>query len=320
MFKNLPYTQIALIFLIPLLLLAATSCNQEEETYDIQTDEEFLEAADKAVERLLRENNKEVVYENLYKAFSNRYSETEIKEYVKIRADEEKEIFSSRANILEQQIEELEKRIDDYWEQLENQDEEAGMEKVEEKIVPLYDWIDKFASEMEETADHYRIIELVEEKKNTLEKVANILEEQLQSENPGFNRDSLQKRDLLNYYYKIEYLLEKGSRISAGYAQVTGENHISDQVLYDELNKKLIPESETLLEELKRVEVENDEIKKLHDNYNQGWKLQLEGFKLLSKALNEKDDDIIKQADELIEEGAFLRKNYLEKLNHKIYE
>ncbi len=321
MVKNLSYKRVILIFLGFLMLLSTAGCNSEDETYDMKTDEEFLEAVDIAVELLLQEQDDDNIYENLYKNFSARYPEHEIRAYVEARVDEEKETFNHLVDQIGQRIAELENQIDDYLIKLENQDQEDDInkaEKIEIQLKPFFDWLDELDDKLENTADHNRIIELMEEKENTYEEMVTILNNQVQSGQSHRNAERLEKRDMLNYYHEIENILEKDNSIFTRFDSVTGEDYISDQVLHDELERYIMPESKLLLEELKKVKVESDEIRQIHYTYKQGWELKIEGFVLLARAIKEEDEIKREQANELIEEGNQLRGQFLEELNKRI--
>lgn len=318
MLNNLSYKLVILIFLGFLLLLSTAGCISEDEIYEMKTDQEFQQAVDQAVELLLREENDEAVYQNLYELFSNRYPENEIKEYVGKRVNEEREIFSHRVEEIEQQISKLEERVNDYLDQLKDEDEDIFTDIKTGSLKPHFDWIEKLDNKMDVTIDHTRIIELMEEKRNTLDELATILDKKLQSEPDSLNREHLEKRDLINYFYEIEDLLEKDHSITARFDSVSGENYISDRVLYDELKNNIIPESESLLEALIKIKVANEEIVKLHQVYKEGWELQLEGFVLLTEALSLEDDEKIDQANQLIKEGTDLRDKFIEDLNEML--
>jgi len=313
MTNKFPPKKMLIIFLAGLLLIIAAGCDTEEEVYEMETDEEFQVAVDTAVERFLRDDNPETIFNDLFETFSERYSEEEIEEYVRDRVEDETAKINAKLEELEQQIAEAADEVNELKEQLENEASEEALEDINEKLQPMYSWIEKLEQKIEEASDPGRIVDLMEEKINTYNELASIIEDKLDSDRLNINTN-MEARDLINYYHDIETLLDKERNIAAAYNEVTGDNFISDQVLHDELRKNIIPETESLLDELKAVTTESEEVEELHDAFIETWELKLQGFKKMTEAIKNDDENIRSEAEGLVEDGIRSREQLLDKM------
>ncbi len=306
-----------MVLLTLFLLLPAAGCTSEEEVYEMETDEEFQQAVENAVERFLRNDNPETILDDLYETFAERYSEEEIEEYVMEKVNEETEQVNTKLEELEQRVTEAETRANELKEKLENQADEKTLEDINEHLKPLYNWIEKLDTKIEEASDPGRIVELMEEKINTYNELSSIIEDKLDSDRLELNHN-LEARDLLNYYHDIENLLEKEKDIVSAYERVSGDNFISEQVLHDELRKTVIPKTETLLDDLKGITTESEDVENLHDTFMQTWELKLEGYEKLAEAIKNNKVNLKADAEELIEEGERYREQFLNKLEELV--
>jgi len=314
MHNKIPLKYLLIILLAAILLIPAAGCGTEEEVYEMETDEEFQMAVETAIERFLRDDDPEVILNDLYETYGERYSEEEIEAYVTARVEEETETINTRLEELEQKISDAAEKIDELREQLENEASEEALEDINEKLQPMYSWIEKLDQKIEEASDPGRIVDLMEEKINTYNELASIIEEQLDSDRLNFS-NNLEARDLLNYQHNIEALLDKDRNIVSAYKGVTGDDFISDHVLRDELRKNIIPETETLLNELRAVPTESEDVENLHDSFIEAWELKLEGFNKMVEAIRNDDNAKRTEAEGLIEEGSDCREQFLDKLN-----
>ncbi len=312
MLNKYPLKSLLIIFLAA-LLLAVTGCDIQEEAYEMETDEEFQMAVETAVERFLRDDDPGIIFNDLFEIYAERYPEEEIEEYVMRRVEEETEIINAKLEELEQKIAEAAEETANLKEKLENEADEEALENINEKLQPMYNWIEKLERKIKEASDPGRKVDLMEEKINTYKELTSIIEEKLDSDRPNIS-NNLETRHLLNYYHDVETLLSKERGIAAAYEGVTGDNFISDQVLHDELRKKIIPETETLLDELKKVTTESEEVEDLHDSFIETWELKLQGFNKMTEAIKNNNDDRRTEAEDLIEAGIRSREQFLNKL------
>lgn len=315
MLNQLPSRFLIISVLTLLLLSPVTGCFFEEESFEMETDEEFQEAVEYAVERFLQDNEPDPILNDLYEIFGERYPEAEIEAYVMAKVEEEAEKIGSRLEELEERILEAEERANELLEQLKERHGEDALENLKENLGPFYTWIEKLDEKIAETSDPGRVVDLKEEKINTYNELASILEEKLGSNRRNISPNSPEKRDLLNYHHEIKTLLEKEEDLIYAYEGVTGANFISEQVLQDELRENIRPGSEELLAELRNIKPEGEEAKELHDSFIQVWELYVEGFKRLAHGIRNKEEDTKAEAEELIEEGNRLREQFLNKMD-----
>lgn len=315
MLNKLPSRLFIISFLTLLLLSPATGCIMEEETFEMETDQEFQEAVENAVERFLQDDEPAAILNDLYEVYGERYSEEEIEAYVRTRVEEEAEKISGQLKEMEERVIEAENRVNELMEQLKERDGENALENLKENLEPFYNWIEKLDEKIEETADPGRVVDLKEEKINTYNELASIIDDQLGSNRRNINQNSLETRELLNYYHEITALLEKEKDLISAYEGVAGDNFISEQVLHDELRQNVIPASEDLLKDLRRVKPEGEETKTLHDSFIQTWERYLEGFINMARGIRNNEQDKKAEAEQLIEEGTRLREQFLNRMD-----
>ncbi len=309
-----------MILFILLLIMITAGCSGEEQSFDITTDEAFHQAVEQSIKQFYKNNDLDIIYNYIDEIYFSRYGEEQVKEYVQARLEEEKELFNSRVNELEQEIKKVEEEIKHNLAALKERSDEETIEKLKTHLEPLYAWIETLDQKLAEDPSPERIIELLEEKKHTLEELVEILKEHEKSEHFHINKEGLEQEELYNYYLDVESILEKDSSITEGYHRVSGENFISDQVLHDELSRNLVPESERLKDKLIRIRIDNDDIAELHNLLEQSWEYRLKGFKLLARSIREKDEELREEAEKAIEEGFRFKESYLQELNNILEE
>jgi len=315
--------RLLLIILVAVLLISGAGCNNEEEkVYDIDTDEEFQQAAKANIERFFREENSDAIYNELYEEFSERYDEEEIYAYVSAMVEEEKELLRSQEDDLQQNINELEEQIDDYEEQLDQLANADTMQQMSEQTKPLVDWVDDLNEKINETHDLFRKIELMEELENTLKELSIMLEEKIDTlEDSDIEEpDEETSGDFFSYYEDIYRIVEKDRDITEAYESVSGDNFISKTVLHDELTENVIPDTEDLVSQLSRINPRTEEVEELHQRYKDGWDKQLQGFNLWVEAIKEENQNKVDEAVELVEKGEVLKEEFLEELDQLVEE
>ncbi len=300
------------IFMVILFVafLTLIGCTTEEEAFEMDTDEEFQQALEIAVERFLRNDDPNTIINDLNKLFAERYSEEEIEAYLSARVEEEMAEIETQREELEQRIAEAEKNANELKSRLEDKLDEEAFEKTNENLKPLYDWLEKLDDKIEEASDPGRIVELMEEKINTYNQLSSIITDKLDSQKESSNSSNQEKNDYLEYYHSIEYILEKEEAVLADYERVTGDNYISDQVIHDQLRKSIISEARDLYDQLRRVRVGDSKIENLHETYTKAWDLKRQGFMKLAEAIQINDSVRKADAEDLIEEGSRLREEF----------
>lgn len=110
--------------------------------------------------------------------------------------------------------------------------------------------------------------------------------------------------NLVNYANQgILMIAELEQKSLERYASVTGENYTTDQRIHDELKDFIIPTYERFVDSLRKIQPEDDEIKKIHAVYINAADLMYNGFKNKMIGIEKKDDAIIIQANENIEKA-----------------
>jgi len=94
------------------------------------------------------------------------------------------------------------------------------------------------------------------------------------------------------------------------YASVTGENYTTDEVVYAALNNDVIPLYKRFLDLLKNIEQQTDEVRQLHTIYISGAEMMHNGFKTKMLGLENKDENIIRLANNKIEEGRMVTEKW----------
>ncbi len=110
--------------------------------------------------------------------------------------------------------------------------------------------------------------------------------------------------DLVEYMNQgILSIAELERRPLERYASVRGENYTTDQRIYMALKEEIIPEYKRFLDLLTQIKPKTEEMRKLHWIYVQGTNSIYRGFKIKMIGLKKGDEDLIRVANEEIEEG-----------------
>jgi len=309
--------KILTIILVICMLFMAAGCQEEpdeENAYNIETDEEFHQAVEHIMDRFLREDDQEAIYNELFEEFGDRYTEDEIRVHVRALLEEQEDQLSAELEIVQGKIEEAEEKIAELDEVLEDKADGDAIQELEEELAPLKEWIEKLDLKIEETEDFYRKMELYEEKENTLLMTAEIMENKIETVEKSEDEEQQGAGAFFNYHHKIEELKEKDQEIQEAYESVTGDNFISEQVLHDELQKNIIPDSEDLLDELEDVELDTDEIRDVHQTFKEARSTLLQAYSLWVEAIQEEEQDMVDEAIQLAEEGETLRETFYKEL------
>jgi len=87
------------------------------------------------------------------------------------------------------------------------------------------------------------------------------------------------------------------------YAAVTGKNYTTDQAVYIALRDEVIPVYKRFNHLLNRVDLEDEEVARVHGLYLKGSRKVLKGFELKLYGIADKDEAVIILANKQIDEG-----------------
>jgi hypothetical protein len=128
------------------------------------------------------------------------------------------------------------------------------------------------------------------------------------------------EKDLVNYINQdIMGVVEVEQAALARYSAVSGENYVSDQVLYNTLKREVIPTFSEFVDVLQRIEPETDVVKQLHAKYVNGATYRLRGFQTIMGGIYSQDAQVIRAANGLLNEGALETEQWRMEL-HQLYE
>jgi len=309
------------------MIMIATALGCEEE-YQIETDEEFQQAVDNAVEDVFRaEIAPEEAFDGLVEEYSDRYSDNQIIEYVEERLDEKEEELLGNIDTMEQRTNELEEKALGYVDELEKLVDVSTMKEIEEEVDSQLEQIEALSDELEATEDVYEMISILEEMESIFEDMVFTLEETLHEAEEGVDEQGANeeppaeeevRKDLIAYVEKIEPLGEHEIAIVASHESVTGEQYEGDEVMHSELTENIIPAAENLLSSLRAIEPQTSKVRNLHQEFIEGWEKQLESFNLLVEALEQQDDKMVDEANQVLERGSQQLEHFNQQLNRMV--
>ena len=112
------------------------------------------------------------------------------------------------------------------------------------------------------------------------------------------------EKDLVNYINQdVMGVVAVEQAALARYADVSGENYVSDQELYDTLRREVVPTFTAFVDVLHRIEPETDAIKELHARFINGSTYRLRGFQTIMGGIRSQDAQVIRAANSLLDEG-----------------
>ena len=110
--------------------------------------------------------------------------------------------------------------------------------------------------------------------------------------------------DIVNYVNQgILRIAELETKSLERYASVTDENYTTDQKVYEELKNFVVPTYKRFLDNLRDINPENAEVKKVHGIYVQSAESIYEGLKTKMIGIENDDDAIISQGQQEVEKG-----------------
>ncbi|MDR0946391.1 MAG: hypothetical protein LBM87_01400 [Ruminococcus sp.] len=114
-----------------------------------------------------------------------------------------------------------------------------------------------------------------------------------------------------DYVEQLSANLAAETAILQAYGSVSGASYTNDQVFSEMLINTVIPETEALVESLKRINVTDEELKSLNDMYIKGWEKHLDAFVMINDALIKSDIDLVADANVILAEGNQLILDFL---------
>jgi hypothetical protein len=85
------------------------------------------------------------------------------------------------------------------------------------------------------------------------------------------------------------------------YAELTGENYVSDQALRQALESQVIPVYTRFTILADGIKPRTEPVRQLHALYRQAANLRLRGFRTILLAIDAQDPDLIRQANRMLE-------------------
>lgn len=99
------------------------------------------------------------------------------------------------------------------------------------------------------------------------------------------------------------------------YAELTGENYVSDQALRRALESQVIPAYERFSVLADGIEPRTEPVRELHALYRRAATLRLQGFRMILLAIDTQDHDLVRQANRMLEEARQLIARWQEHLD-----
>ncbi|MDG2153754.1 MAG: hypothetical protein P8K10_07445 [Crocinitomicaceae bacterium] len=135
--------------------------------------------------------------------------------------------------------------------------------------------------------------------------------------------------DLLDYINKyIPKIADKEAKALDLYESVRGENYTDDETMYYTIKNEVIPAYRDFIDELEPIsgKLKTAEVREVHEKYIEAANTQFTGFMLILSALENQDFNEMAKANEKLDKGKKLLREYqteLEKLceeNHVTFE
>jgi hypothetical protein len=117
--------------------------------------------------------------------------------------------------------------------------------------------------------------------------------------------------ELLDYVNEeMPALGDKEGEIVGKYADVTGLNYTDDATLYNALKEEIIPEYNVFIKDLEAVEIDSDELRKIHEDYIEATNIQASAFLLIVTAIENQDSGMINEANEKLNTARKMMRDY----------
>lgn len=118
-------------------------------------------------------------------------------------------------------------------------------------------------------------------------------------------------KDLMSYVNeKLIPIAEIETNLGNDYESFVGDNFVDDDTLSNKLKEVIIPNSTKLLETSEAVQLETEEVKKVHAKYIESIKVQHEAFVLLQEGAQKHDNKKVDEANEKFAQAQKLSDEY----------
>ena len=113
------------------------------------------------------------------------------------------------------------------------------------------------------------------------------------------------KKDIVNYFDKElgAYEKEMNDTLDSYNALIAKSATITQEELVKGLNEDLIPKYEDLYEKISKIKPETEEVQKFHDTYVEALKLNVDGMKKVSEAVEKTDQSLMAEAQKIATEA-----------------
>ncbi|MDM5212506.1 hypothetical protein QUF94_13800 [Peribacillus sp. NJ4] len=119
------------------------------------------------------------------------------------------------------------------------------------------------------------------------------------------------QEELLSYINEdLPPLAEKESEVIARYESVTGDNYTNDEVMYAALVDEVQPKYQSFITDLEAVEIEEKEIKTVHEDFIEAANLQHSAFLTVISAIEEQDREKIDEANQKLSKARKMMRQY----------
>ncbi len=126
----------------------------------------------------------------------------------------------------------------------------------------------------------------------------------------NFAADPIQD-DLLNYInVELPKVANLESEAIDAYSSVSGDNYTSDAAMDKKIREVVLPKYKLFNAKLKAIKPKTSELKKVHGEYVEAAKDQLEAFNFIVDAIKKQDADEIQRANKDLRAAAMLIENW----------
>ena len=130
----------------------------------------------------------------------------------------------------------------------------------------------------------------------------------------GFSSCSNQvSDDLLNYVNKqLPKVADNESKAVESYESVSGDNFTDDETMYYTIQNDVIPVYRKFIDQLESIseELETEEVQKVHEKYIEAANVQNAAFMLILSGLENQDYNEMAEANEKLDKGRKLLREY----------
>ena len=119
--------------------------------------------------------------------------------------------------------------------------------------------------------------------------------------------------DLLDYINKqLPKVADNESKAVESYESVSGENYTDDETMYYVVRDEVVPVYRKFIDQLELIseELETEEVQKVHEKYIEAANVQNAAFMLILSALDNQDYNEMAEANEKLDKGRKLMREY----------